>query len=101
MFGVGTLACWNHPFEVARIEMQAAASAGEKSRSMMEVFRMIVKTDGVKGLFQGLIPRVGLGIWQTLFMVTGEQAGGLCLGMIRRRWSPNRVLLLIVQVQSS
>lgn len=67
----GTLACWNHPFEVARIEMQAAANAGEKSRSMMEVFRMVVKTDGVKGLFQGIIPRIGLGIWQTLFMVTG------------------------------
>ena len=27
---------------------------------------------GVKGLFQGIVPRVMLGIWQTLFMVTGE-----------------------------
>ena len=27
---------------------------------------------GVRGLFQGIVPRVMLGIWQTLFMVTGR-----------------------------
>merc|ERR1719162_1105059 len=26
----GSLACWNHPFEVARIELQARGAAGEK-----------------------------------------------------------------------
>lgn len=35
----GALACWNHPAEVARIEMQAAANAGEPPRSMMTVSR--------------------------------------------------------------
>jgi hypothetical protein len=69
----GTLACWNHPFEVARIEMQAAASAGEKSRSMVKVMGDIMQHEGVGGLFKGIIPRIGLGIWQTLFMVTGER----------------------------
>ena len=69
----GALACWNHPFEVARIEMQAAANAGEASRSMVQVFQTIVKNEGVGGLFKGIIPRVGLGIWQTLFMVTGAK----------------------------
>ena len=27
---------------------------------------------GGQGLFQGIVPRVMLGIWQTLFMVTGR-----------------------------
>ena len=28
---------------------------------------------GMRGLFQGIVPRVLLGIWQTLFMVTGAK----------------------------
>eukprot|EP00658_Telonema_sp_P-2_P032483 TRINITY_DN24048_c0_g1_i1.p1 TRINITY_DN24048_c0_g1~~TRINITY_DN24048_c0_g1_i1.p1 ORF type:complete len:283 (-),score=63.09 TRINITY_DN24048_c0_g1_i1:245-1093(-) len=67
----GFLACWNHPFEVARIEMQARAAAGESKKSMVKVLRDVHQEFGVKGLFQGVIPRIGLGIWQTLFMVTG------------------------------
>lgn len=27
----------------------------------------------MRGLFQGIVPRVLLGIWQTLFMVTGAK----------------------------
>ena len=69
----GTLACWNHPFEVARIEMQARGDQGQKSIGMLEVFREISKEHGVGGLFKGLVPRVCLGIWQTLFMVTGAK----------------------------
>jgi hypothetical protein len=38
-----------------------------------QVFQSIVKTEGVGGLFKGIIPRIGLGIWQTLFMVTGAK----------------------------
>merc|ERR1712153_99841 len=70
MFG-GFLACWNHPFEVARIEMQARAAAGETSKSMVKVLKDVHAEYGVRGLFQGLFPRVCLGVWQTLFMVTG------------------------------
>lgn len=51
--------------------MQARASAGQTSLSMLGVFKLIIKENGVKGLFQGIIPRIGLGIWQTTFMVTG------------------------------
>merc|ERR1712166_461595 len=67
----GMLACWNHPFEVARIEMQARAAAGESKKSMVTVLRDVRKEAGMQGLFQCVIPRIGLGIWQTLFMVTG------------------------------
>jgi len=72
MFG-GILSCWNHPFEVARIEMQARAVAGESSMGMLQVFRYVHAEYGMQGLFQGIIPRMGLNIWQTLFMVTGAK----------------------------
>jgi hypothetical protein len=67
----GFLACWNHPFEVARIEAQARAAAGQTPKSMVRVLRDVHAEYGAAGLFQGLFPRVCLGIWQTLFMVTG------------------------------
>lgn len=66
----GVLSSWNHPFEVARIEMQARANAGETRLGIMGVFRMVVKDYGPVGLFQGVIPRIFLNVWQTLFMVT-------------------------------
>lgn len=66
----GILSSWNHPFEVARIEMQARANAGQSKMSMLQVFGMVYKEHGVPGLFQGVLPRMGLNVWQTLFMVT-------------------------------
>mmetsp|Transcript_8053 Transcript_8053/g.19439 ORF Transcript_8053/g.19439 Transcript_8053/m.19439 type:complete len:281 (+) Transcript_8053:501-1343(+) len=69
----GSLSCWNQPFEVARIQAQAAANAGEPSISMGATMGKIVRENGVGGLFQGIVPRIGLGIWQTLFMVTGAK----------------------------
>lgn len=66
----GTMSSWNHPFEVARIEMQARANAGQSSLGMIEVFRLVLREQGPLGLFQGVIPRIGLNIWQTLFMVS-------------------------------
>lgn len=66
----GALSCWNHPFEVARIEMQARASLGESKMSMMQVFGQVYKEHGVPGLFKGVVPRIFLGVWQTLFMVS-------------------------------
>ena len=38
---------------------------------MVGVFREVVQQYGVRGLFQGILPRMGLSIWQTLFMVSG------------------------------
>ena len=40
---------------------------------MTKVMADIVRVDGVQGLFRGVVPRIGLGIWQTLFMVTGAK----------------------------
>lgn len=66
----GALSCWNHPFEVARIEMQARANAQEARLGMISVFQLVVKEHGMQGLFKGVLPRICLGIWQTLFMVS-------------------------------
>jgi len=33
----------------------------------------VYQEHGAAGLFKGVIPRIGLGIWQTLFMVTGAK----------------------------
>jgi hypothetical protein len=70
IFG-GAVSCWNQPFEIARIEAQARATAGETSLGMMGILRMVHAEQGVRGLFTGIIPRIGLSVWQTLFMVTG------------------------------
>ena len=67
----GTLACWNHPIEVARIEAQARANAGEPPLSIGGIWSSIVKERGPAGLFKGIVPRAFLGVWQTLCMVTG------------------------------
>ena len=66
----GCLSTWNQPFEVMRIQAQAAAARGEKPMGMFAITSMIVKQHGILGLFQGIIPRMGLCVWQTLFMVT-------------------------------
>ena len=67
----GVLSCWNHPFEVARIEMQARALHGEEHKSMLAVLRGVHAEHGVRGLFQGLLPRMGTNVWLTLFMLSG------------------------------
>ena len=69
----GIFSCWNHPFDVARVEGQARAVAGETPMSMVEVLKYVHSEYGMRGLFQGIIPRMGFGINQTLFMVTGAK----------------------------
>jgi len=59
------------PFEVARIEAQTRAINNEPKLSMVQIFKLVHGEYGVAGLFKGVIPRIGLGIWQTLFMVSG------------------------------
>lgn len=69
----GALSCWNHPFEVARVEAQATAAAGGTNKNMFSLLAHVAKTQGPGALFAGIFPRVCLGVWQTLFMVTGAR----------------------------
>lgn len=66
----GALSTWNQPFEVLRIEAQAAAASGQAPRSFLQNVQHIVKENGIRGLFQGIIPRMGLCITQTVFLVS-------------------------------
>jgi len=72
----GALATWNQPIEVIRVEMQnmskeATASANRPAKlTIFNTFGYIYKENGVKGLYRGVTPRIGLGIWQTICMVS-------------------------------
>jgi hypothetical protein len=66
----GAVSTWNQPFEVIRIEAQANAAKGLPPKSFVQTMNLIVKENGYAGLFQGIIPRMGLSVYQTLFLVT-------------------------------
>jgi hypothetical protein len=38
--------------------------------TIMNTLAFIYKENGIKGLYRGVTPRVGLGIWQTICMVS-------------------------------
>jgi len=71
----GALATWNQPIEVIRVEMQSmaksTASANRPAKmTIMNTFKFIYQENGIKGLYRGVTPRIGLGIWQTICMVS-------------------------------
>lgn len=72
----GALGCWNQPIEVVRVEMQSMAkqSANNPNRptklTVGNTLAYIYKESGIKGLYRGVTPRIGLGIWQTICMVS-------------------------------
>ncbi|CCC69066.1 hypothetical protein NCAS_0C00760 [Naumovozyma castellii] len=67
----GGLSAWNQPIEVIRVEMQSKKEDPNRPKNLTvaKTFKYIMKTNGVKGLYRGVTPRIGLGIWQTVFMV--------------------------------
>jgi len=71
----GALATWNQPIEVVRVEMQSmakgAASANRPAKlTVLNTLAYVYKENGIKGLYRGVTPRIGLGIWQTVCMVS-------------------------------
>ncbi|RAK84061.1 mitochondrial DNA replication protein [Aspergillus costaricaensis CBS 115574] len=67
----GALSCWNQPFEVLRVEMQSMKNdpARPASPTIASTFKYILSTTGVKGLFRGVVPRIGVAAWATICMV--------------------------------
>ncbi|KAJ5319587.1 uncharacterized protein N7506_012291 [Penicillium brevicompactum] len=67
----GALSCWNQPFEVLRVEMQSMKANPDRPASvtMASTFMYIVRTSGVRGLFRGVVPRIGVAAWATICMV--------------------------------
>ncbi|KAK4689488.1 hypothetical protein P7C73_g629, partial [Tremellales sp. Uapishka_1] len=70
----GALATWNQPIEVVRVEMQSAIKSLDPTRpakkTVFNTLSYIYRTNGIKGLYRGVTPRIGLGAWQTICMVS-------------------------------
>lgn len=72
----GALATWNQPIEVIRVEMQSMAKGATVNANrpakltILNTLSYIYKENGIKGLYRGVTPRIGLGIWQTVCMVS-------------------------------
>ncbi|EIM19968.1 mitochondrial carrier [Wallemia mellicola CBS 633.66] len=68
----GALATWNQPIEVVRVEMQSMLKGSDpnKPKGVVGTFNHIYKESGINGLYRGVTPRIALGIWQTICMVT-------------------------------
>lgn len=67
----GGLSAWNQPIEVIRVEMQSKKEDPNRPKKMTvgNTFRYIYGTNGISGLYRGVAPRIGLGVWQTICMV--------------------------------
>ncbi|KAI9713369.1 MAG: Mitochondrial DNA replication protein yhm2 [Candelaria pacifica] len=67
----GGLSAWNQPIEVIRVEMQSKADDPNRPKNLTvgKTLRYIYSTSGIKGLYRGVAPRIGLGVWQTICMV--------------------------------
>lgn len=73
----GGLSAWNQPIEVIRVEMQSKTEDPNRPKNLTvaKTFRYIYETNGIKGLYRGVAPRVALGMWQTVCMVAlGDMA---------------------------
>lgn len=55
-------------------QMQSALKSQDPTRpakkTVLNTLSYIYKTNGVKGLYRGVAPRIGLGAWQTICMVS-------------------------------
>jgi hypothetical protein len=67
----GGLSAWNQPIEVIRVEMQSKTVDPNRPKNLtvMKAAKYIYSNNGVKGLYRGVTPRIGLGVWQTVCMV--------------------------------
>ena len=74
LFPGGALATWNQPIEVVRVEMQSMVKDKSANRpakpGVFNILAYVYRENGIKGLYRGVTPRIGLGIWQTVCMVS-------------------------------
>ncbi|KAM5444706.1 Mitochondrial DNA replication protein yhm2 [Microsporum ferrugineum] len=73
----GGLSAWNQPIEVIRVEMQSKTVDPNRPKNLTvgKTLNYIYSQNGIKGLYRGVTPRIGLGIWQTVCMVAlGDMA---------------------------
>eukprot|EP00835_Amoeboradix_gromovi_P000957 NODE_36_length_31474_cov_0.342438.p13 type:complete len:286 gc:universal NODE_36_length_31474_cov_0.342438:27823-28680(+) len=67
----GALACWNQPFEVIRVEMQSQLKdKSQKNFGFIDTAKFIYSRNGISGFYRGVTPRVCLGVYLTICMVS-------------------------------
>ncbi|KAJ7275178.1 putative YHM2-protein of the mitochondrial carrier family [Mycena haematopus] len=68
----GALATWNQPIEVMQSMVKDAGKNPNRPAKLnvLNTLGFIYKENGLKGLYRGVTPRIGLGIWQTICMVS-------------------------------
>jgi hypothetical protein len=79
----GGLSAWNQPIEVIRVEMQSKKEDPNRPKNLTvaKAAKYIYSNNGIKGLYRGVTPRIGLGIWQTVCMVgLGDMYASPALG---------------------
>ncbi|GAB1217479.1 Mitochondrial DNA replication protein yhm2 [Aspergillus terreus] len=73
----GGLSAWNQPIEVIRVELQSMKNDPQRPGNLTigKTAKFIYEQNGIRGLYRGATPRIGLGIWQTVCMVAlGDMA---------------------------
>jgi len=67
----GGLSAWNQPIEVIRVEMQSKSADPNRPKNLTvgKTLNYIYSNNGIRGLYRGVAPRIGLGVWQTICMV--------------------------------
>ena len=67
----GGLSAWNQPIEVIRVEMQSKTVDPNRPTKLTvgKTLNYIYSNNGIRGLYRGVTPRIGLGVWQTICMV--------------------------------
>ncbi len=77
----GGLSAWNQPIEVIRVEMQSKTEDPNRPKNLTvgKTLNYIYSNNGLKGLYRGVTPRIGLGVWQTICMVALGDMSVPCL----------------------
>lgn len=67
----GGISAWNQPIEVIRVEMQSKKEDVNRPKNLtvVKAAKYIYGSNGLKGLYRGVTPRIALGVWQTVCMV--------------------------------
>ena len=65
----------NQLIHESTLQMQSMSKATANSNrpaklTILNTLGFIYKENGIKGLYRGVTPRIGLGIWQTVCMVS-------------------------------
>ncbi len=48
--------------------------------TMWKALKWIYGNNGLKGLYRGVVPRIGLGVWQSIVMIAGGDYAKAWLG---------------------